>query len=78
MFAGYLFSGNRSSIPGLLLGNFLTLILGLFVTYFLMDLNYARVETIQYEDDEYYYYVTAVPKVHVTEEQKTVKKITRG
>ena len=31
--------------------------------------------TIQFEDDEYFYYVKAVPKVTVTAPEKTVKRI---
>ena len=43
MLAGYLFTGNRSGIPALLLGNLVTLLLGILMTYFLMDLDYNRV-----------------------------------
>ena len=32
---------------------------------------------MQFEDDEYYYYVTAVPKLHIAEEEKEIKTITR-
>lgn len=78
MFAGCLFTGNRDDIGGLLLGNLLSLAIGLVMTYFFMDLNYRRIEKVQYEDDDYYYYVTAVPKVHMPKEKKTVKKITNN
>ena len=78
MLAGYLFTGNRSGIPALLLGNLVTLLLGILMTYFLMDLDYNRVEKVQFEDDDYYYYVTAVPKIKLSKEEKTVKKITHG
>ena len=30
--------------------------------FIFMNLDYARTENVQFEDDEYYYYVTAVPK----------------
>ena len=33
-------------------------------------------EYVQFEDDEYYYYVKAIPKNSVTKSKKTVKKIT--
>ncbi len=36
-------------------------------------LDYARKEYLQFEDDDYYYYVKAVPKIRVTEEERTVK-----
>ena len=38
-----------------------------------MNLDYARTERVQFEDDEYYYYVKAVPKKMVASEEKTVK-----
>jgi hypothetical protein len=31
---------------------------------------------VQYEDDDYYYYVTAIPKTHIAEQEKEIKKIT--
>ena len=34
-----------------------------------------RAEKVQFEDDEYYYYVKAVPKVTVTRPEKQVKQI---
>lgn len=36
-------------------------------------LDYAQKEYLQFEDDDYYYYVKAVPKIHVTKEERTVK-----
>ena len=36
----------------------------------------TRTERVQFEDDEYYYYVKAVPKVVVATPEKTVKHIT--
>ena len=34
-------------------------------TGFLFSVDYSRTERVQFEDDEYYYYVKAVPKVVV-------------
>ena len=34
---------------------------------------YARKEYLQFEDDDYYYYVKAVPKIQVTQAERTVK-----
>ena len=33
-----------------------------------LQLNFRRTEYVQYEDDEYYYYVKAVPKINVAGE----------
>ena len=38
-------------------------------------MDYARSESLQFEDDEYYYYVKAIPKVSVSTPEKTVKRI---
>lgn len=36
-------------------------------------LDYARKETLQFEDDDYYYYVRAIPKIQMTQAERTVK-----
>ena len=43
------------------------------LTVFSMD--YSRTEYVQFEDDEYYYYVKAVPKLTIAVPEKRVKKI---
>lgn len=43
------------------------------ITVFGMD--YSRTEYVQFEDDEYYYYVKAVPKLTIAVPEKRVKKI---
>lgn len=50
--------------------------LGLVLEFFFFSVDYSRTENIQFEDDEYYYYVKAVPKVGVSEPEKQVKHIT--
>jgi hypothetical protein len=35
--------------------------------------DYTRIESVQFEDDDYYYYVKAVPKVTVSDSLRTVK-----
>lgn len=37
-------------------------LINLILYYFCFDLNYSKVEKVQYEDDEFYYYVKAIPK----------------
>ncbi len=48
----------------------------LVLEFFLYNLDYSRVERVQFEDDEYYYFVKAVPKVFVAKKEKKVKRIT--
>lgn len=75
MLSGYLFIGQRSRIPELVVVNLVTILVGLMTNYIVLDLDYTRIERVQFEDDEYYYYVTAVPKIRLEEEQKKVKKL---
>ena len=75
MLAGYLVTSQKGQIPSLILGNVLVIIVGFILNYFILDLDYSRIEKVQFEDDDYYYYVTAVPKIRIVEEDKEVKKI---
>lgn len=43
--------------------------------FFLFAVDYSRTEHVQFEDDDYVYYVKAVPKVNVTTAQVNVKRI---
>ena len=41
-------------------------------------MDYSRTENVQFEDDEYYYYVKAVPKIGVAVPEKQVMHITEA
>ena len=43
--------------------------------FMILSVDYSRTEYVQFEDDEYYYYVKAVPKVTVTTQNVKVKRI---
>lgn len=45
------------------------------IRFFRLNLDYTRVENVQFEDDDYYYYVKAVPKINVTKPDVNVKRI---
>lgn len=45
------------------------------IHFFKLTLDYSGVEHVQFEDDVYYYYVKAVPKITVTTPQMNVKHI---
>lgn len=47
---------------------------GLVLQFFFFNLDYTRTERVQFEDDEYYYYVKAVPKIYVANTEKKVQK----
>ncbi len=50
-------------------------ILALVIEFFMFSVDYTRTEYLQFDDDEYYYYVKAVPKMKVAVGEKTVKRI---
>lgn len=77
MLAGYILTDNMQQITGLLIGNGIAFLFGLLFTLVFYDMDHSRMEKLQYEDDEYYYYVTAVPKIQFVDEQKDVKHITK-
>ena len=63
------------SIIGVLFGAIIAGVLCRFLEFCTFNVDYKRVENVQFEDDEYYYYVKAVPKITVTTPNKKVKKI---
>lgn len=72
-FAGYLLLGVSGKTFWLILGNMISLCIAFVVQFFCFNLDYSRTENLQFEDDEYYYYVKAVPKVYVSSTDKKVK-----
>ena len=62
-------------IVPLLLGAVFSAIIAFVVKFFVFSVDYTRTERVQFEDDEYYYYVKAVPKNVISVPKKTVKKI---
>ena len=59
----------------LTIGMILSLALAYILQFFVFSLDYTRTEHTQFEDDEYYYYVKAVPKINVTAPEMNVKRI---
>ena len=53
------------SLAGVILGSIVCALIALVMQFFQFNLDYARTEKVQFEDDEYYYYVKAVPKMAV-------------
>ena len=52
-----------------------SMVIAYVVQFFHMTLDYQGTRKLQFEDDEYYYYVTAVPKFKVAAGDKTVTRI---
>ncbi len=64
------------SIMATVIGTLVSALLCKVLEFFVFNVDYSRTEYVQFEDDEYYYYVRAVPKNSVGKSKKTVKKIT--
>lgn len=62
------------SIGEILLGSICAVIIAVVAQFFKTVVDYSRVENTQFEDEEYYYYVKAVPKIVMTKQQKNVKR----
>lgn len=63
------------SVGSVLLGSLLAIVVAKVIEFFRFCVDYSRTERVQFEDDEYYYYVKAIPKMTVSVPTKTVKKI---
>ena len=48
----------------------------IIIYFFIRVLDYTAVEHVQFEDDDYYYYVRAVPKIKVGLPQINIRKVT--
>lgn len=55
-------------------GTIISVFIVWIIQFMRLTLNYAGVENLQFEDEEYYYYVRAVPKMNVAVPSKHVKR----
>lgn len=62
-------------IGGMILGTILSAAIAEIIQFFRRVLDYTAVENVQFEDDDYYYYVKAVPKINVSMPNMKVKRI---
>lgn len=75
MVAGGLFLDVKSPVLPLIAGTIGAVLVALILEFFLFHVDYTRTEHLQYEDDEYYYYVKAVPKMSIARRDVTIKTI---
>lgn len=61
----------------LIFGSILATAIGLGLELFVFSVDYSRTENLQFEDDEYYYYVKAVPKLSLSAKEKRIKRINK-
>lgn len=72
---GALFMKVSIPIGPLIAETLISMVIALIVEFFVFGVDYSRTEYTQFEDDEYYYYVKAVPKMSIAIPEKKVKKI---
>lgn len=75
LLVGDLMFDTNVGLFGVVFGNVVSVLLAIVLQFFVFNVDYSRTEKVQFEDDEYYYYVKAVPKVVVSRPQKKVKQI---
>ncbi len=75
MIAGGFYFGLTISVVPLIIFSVLAVLVGIVLEFFVFGGDYSRTERLEYEDDEYYYYVKAVPKASVATSERSIKKI---
>ena len=75
LLVGDLMFDTNVGLFGVVFGNIISVLFVIVLQFFVFNVDYSRTEKVQFEDDEYYYYVKAVPKVVVSRPQKKVKQI---
>lgn len=72
LFVGYLLFDISGKTFGMIVGNLVAIALGFVLEFLFMNLDYSRTERVQFEDDDYYYFVKAVPKKIIASSDKAV------
>lgn len=75
IFAGDFMFSVTVSIPEILVGTLISLAIAGLYHFFVFAVDYSRTEYTQFEDDDYVYYVKAVPKVVVSKPDVKVQRI---
>lgn len=73
--AGGLIIDVKTPVIPMIAGTVGAVLISLILEFFLFNVDYSRTEYLQYEDDDYYYYVKAVPKRSISQRQVVVKTI---
>ena len=75
IFVGDFVFGVTVAVGQLILGILLSAVIAAVYNFFIFTVDYTRTEHVQFEDDDYYYYVKAVPKMNVSTPDVKVQKI---
>ncbi len=75
IFIGDLSLDINANLGATILGTIAAVLLIVVLQFFVFNVDYSRTEYVQFEDDEYYYYVKAIPKISVATPSVKVKRI---
>lgn len=75
IFVGDFVFGVSVAVGQLILGILLSALVAAVYNFFIFTVDYTRTEHVQFEDEDYYYYVKAVPKMNVSTPDVKVQKI---
>ena len=75
IFVGDFVFGVSVPVGQMILGLVLSAAIAAVFNFFVLSVDYTRTEYVQFEDDDYYYYVKAVPKMTVSTPDVKVQKI---
>ena len=75
MLAGSMYFGFSVPVASQVIFTVVAVLLGIVLEFFVFGGDYTRTERLEYEDDDYYYYVKAVPKALVATSERSIKKI---
>ena len=67
----------KFSAVAIVLGSIVSFGICIIIQFLEFNVDYSRTENVQFEDDEYYYYVKAVPKNVLSIPDKSVKRINK-
>ena len=62
------------SMVSLIIYTVVAVLIGIILEFFVFGGDYTRTERLEYEDDDYYYYVKAVPKALVATSERSIKE----
>lgn len=75
MLIGSISMGISISVVSVIIFSIVSVLIGIVLEFFVYGGDYTRTERLEYEDDEYYYYVKAVPKALIASSERSIKKI---
>lgn len=78
MLGGGFYLNVEIDVPPLIISAVVSVLIGLILEFFVFGGDYTRIERLEYQDDEYFYYVKAVPKAAVSTSERSIKKISGG